>query len=110
MTTTTFSPEIIIQVAKQDAQEAFDNYEPSNPNIFGVAHALIRVDSRTKLGKELRSLGGRADYGPSQQWFSFIDMVNSNTQSLEHQESAVKAFVDVLNYCGINASVVTKEL
>ena len=104
MTTTTFSPEVIIQVAKQEAQEAFDNYEPINPLVCGFAYAKVKLDARTKAGKELIRLGFRSDYCGLYS-FSFYDMVFSSTQSIEFKEAAVKAFVQVLNSYGIDAFV-----
>lgn len=107
MTTTTINYEAIIEVAKQAAREAFDNYEPMNSVICGFASAKIKLDARTKFGKELVRLGFKDDYCGNHR-FSFYDMVGSNTQSIEHKEVAVKAFVEILNECGIDAYVWSK--
>lgn len=101
-TTETITLEDVIREAKNAAKEAFDNYEPNNPLICGFANAKIKLDARTKMGKELIRLGFKSDYC-GRYAFSSYDMVDSNTQSIEHKEVAVQAFVDVLNNYGIPA-------
>lgn len=93
----------IIDEAKAAAQEAFNNYEPVNPLVCGFAMAKMKLDGRTIDGKALIAEGFKSDYC-GRYVFSFYDMVpEASTQSIEHREVAVEAFVKVLNDYGIDA-------
>ena len=93
----------VIEEAKDAAKEAFNNYEPSNPLVCGFAFAKIKLDARTTDGKSLIAEGFKSDYC-GRYAFSFYDMVpEASTQSIEHREVAVNAFVKVLNDYGMNA-------
>lgn len=94
--------ESICNTARAAAERAEAEFRAKHgePGYCGFAWVTVREKGSTKLGRALKSMGFRKEYGGG---LSLWNPGGSFTQSMDIKEAGAQAYADVLRQYGIDA-------